>query len=379
MTTTHRTDDSLPATTTPGLAPQPTAPAPAPRRRPTRLTVAVVLLALLGAVVVLRPLQDRREEAVTYLTEPATATTLTEQVQADAVVAFDEAAVRTVALPRAGTVTAVQLDEGAAPTPLAPAVEVDGRPIAWVPTDVPLHRDLAEGAEGPDVERLEAALHDAGHDPGEVDEVFDADTADAVRAWQADLEVEETGTVLLADVVSFPDGMVVVDLPLAVGTVTAQPGQPLATVADPDALHVAAAVEGADVAAVAVGDAVTVHLDGHDDPLEGEVRRLPMVAREDGAFPVEVVVADLPALARAGQEASVDITTATRPDVVTVPLAALQGSGNAVTVRVLVDGEPQDRSVTLGLVTAEGAEVTGGIAEGEQVVVGEQDDEEADR
>ncbi len=378
MSTTTAPSPDLPATqaaTHPGLGGTPPhAPAGGPpqprRRRPGPTALAVLLAVAVIALVALRPLESRRDPAPTWLTEPVRTTTLAEAVTADAVVAFDDEAVRTVLTPRPGTVTGTTLVEGAHPTPLEPVAHIDGAPVAWVPAEAPLHRDLAEGDEGDDVEALEQALADGGHDPGDVDGTYDAETAEAVRSWQADLEVTETGAVALADVVSFPAGTVVVEPGAGVGAVVS-PGQPLATVAAPAALHVAAAVEGGDIATVAEGDVVAVRLDGADDAVEGTVASIAVRAREDGRFVVEVAVPGLPDLARAGQEAEVEVTVATIPDALVVPLAALQGSGSDPQVQVLVDGAPEDRSIDIGLVTTDGAEVTAGLAEGDLVVIGQ--------
>lgn len=373
-----KTSDTLPAAqfltnTTPNSSKQP------PRRRPRVGTGTIVGIALLAvtAVAILRPFGARQEEEVTYLTETVTRATLSETVQADAVVQFTDEAVRTVGAPRAGTVTSQSLVADTAPAPFSVAMDIDGVPIAYLPTDIPLYRDLAEGAEGEDVEALEQALDDAGYDPGEVDEVYDADTVEAVNEFQADIDAEQTGIVHLADVITFPAGMVVVDQSVGVGTAL-QPGQVVATAADPGDLVVVAAVEGDDIGAVAEGDAVEVRLDGEDEVLEGIITRIPMMATEDGTFAVELTVDGLSEAVGVGRQADVDITTETRTDVPIVPLAALQGSGPTAEVQVLVDGEPQVRTIETGLITSDGVEVIGGVSDGEQVIIGTHDTAEDD-
>lgn len=73
-----------------------------------------------------------------------------------------------------------ELDEGDV------AIEVAGRPIFVLQGDLPVFRSLIPTLDGPDVEQLEEALVRLGHDPGTVDGVYDADTADAVEELYRD-------------------------------------------------------------------------------------------------------------------------------------------------------------------------------------------------
>lgn len=100
--------------------------------------------------------------------------------------------------------------------------ELNAQPVTVFYGDLPLYRPLAEGGEGEDVAILEANLAALGYhldtdddtDPEDladdeaefdtgftVDGVFDAATADAVRRWQDDLGVDDTGVVNPTDVV----------------------------------------------------------------------------------------------------------------------------------------------------------------------------------
>ncbi|MEM9135394.1 MAG: peptidoglycan-binding domain-containing protein, partial [Actinomycetota bacterium] len=103
--------------------------------------------------------------------------------------------------------------------------ELNAEPVTVFYGDLPLYRPLAEGDEGDDVEILEANLaalgyhldvdddtdlDDVAEDEADydtdftVDGVFDAATADAVRRWQDDLGVDDTGVV-------DPSAVVVID------------------------------------------------------------------------------------------------------------------------------------------------------------------------
>ena len=65
----------------------------------------------------------------------------------------------------------------------AVAVEVAGRPLLVLEGELPVFRPLAPGVEGPDVRQLEEALTRLGYDAGQVDEVFDNNTEDAIAAF----------------------------------------------------------------------------------------------------------------------------------------------------------------------------------------------------
>ena len=65
----------------------------------------------------------------------------------------------------------------------AVAVEVAGRPLLVLEGELPVFRPLAPGVEGPDVRQLEEALTRLGYDAGQVDEVFDNNTEQAIAAF----------------------------------------------------------------------------------------------------------------------------------------------------------------------------------------------------
>lgn len=66
-------------------------------------------------------------------------------------------------------------------------VEVAGRPVIVLQGELPVFRNLIPTLEGPDVKQLEEALVRLGHQPGDVDGVYDSATADAVADLYLDL------------------------------------------------------------------------------------------------------------------------------------------------------------------------------------------------
>ena len=129
--------------------------------------------------------------------------------------------------------------------------------------DMPAWRTMSEGDEGVDVLQLEQALVALGYGVDgsiTVDHLFTARTAELVAQWQADLGVDETGTIELGSVVFVPAAT-------RVATVLAEPGD----VAPPSAIVFSDAdrsatfeVDAAAATSLAVGDLVDVRPDGSD-------------------------------------------------------------------------------------------------------------------
>ncbi|MEO0492933.1 MAG: peptidoglycan-binding domain-containing protein, partial [Actinomycetota bacterium] len=120
------------------------------------------------------------------------------------------------------------------------AYEINAEPVTVFYGDIPFYRPLTPGTEGDDVLLLEQNLaslgfHATEDDDGEevdedfvVDGVFDDATADAVRRWQAELGVEETGTVDPTAAVMVPGPTTASAVDLEIGD-RVQLGTPIAT------------------------------------------------------------------------------------------------------------------------------------------------------
>lgn len=189
------------------------------RRRKRRLVIAAVALTALAlgayGLVALGVLGGESEDAsatadgqqpVTISAVTAQQQDLVEYTDLDGTLTYADS--RTVAVAASGTVTAIvedgqQLERGDT------LYEVNAVPTVLFYGDIPLYRTLSDGSEGDDVMVLEANLASLTYHLGEssddevvevdtgfvVDGVFDAATTEAVQRWQADLAVEETGTV----------------------------------------------------------------------------------------------------------------------------------------------------------------------------------------
>lgn len=91
-----------------------------------------------------------------------------------------------------------------------------------------------------------------------------------------------------------------------------------------------------------------------------------VAAASPSASPAATTAAPLP-----GMSAEVSIIIAEATGVVAVPAAAVSGTNGQYVVRVIgSDGQVQSRSVEVGLITSSLAEITSGLAAGDQVVTG---------
>jgi peptidoglycan hydrolase-like protein with peptidoglycan-binding domain len=276
----------------------------------------------------------------------------------------------------AGTATRLP-DEGAILDQGDVIAEVDGaRRSVLLYGSRPAWRPMTRGTSGNDVAQLEKALDVLGYLPKGVrpDRDYGAATVKAVKRWQRDLGVKRDGVVDLGEVV-FAEGPVrIASLEVELGARVA-PGSRLATTTSGTRV-VSLALDADRQDIVGVGDAVSVELpDGTVTP--GRVAEVATVAEADpnGGDPtVEVTITlDDPAATGAldGAPATVSVTRETRPDVLTVPvdaLLALKEGGYAVEV-VEGDGDTRLTGVDLGMFADGRVQVTGGVSDGDQVVV----------
>ncbi|MDG4822196.1 peptidoglycan-binding domain-containing protein [Asanoa sp. WMMD1127] len=255
--------------------------------------------------------------------------------------------------------------EGATVSRGKPIYRSDGAPVVLLYGPLPLWRPLAPGVAGPDVRQFEQNLAALGYDGFTVDDDYTGATADAVREWQDDLGVDETGTVTdvayAAGPIRIASHATEVGAP-AGGTVLSYTGTTrLVTIDLP--------VGDRDLAVA--GAAATVELpDGKT--ARGKVATVGAVATAaepdgDPTVQVTVTVADQKALGDL-REAPVDLalTAESRADVLTVPVAALVAlAEGGYGVQVLDGGAGRFLAVDTGLFAGGRVEVSGtGLTEG---------------
>lgn len=111
-----------------------------------------------------------------------------------------------------GTVTGIAFTPPQAIASGAELFSVDGHPVFAMSGGVPLHRDLAEGDSGADVQALQAFLADRGHLPREVaDARYGPRVAAAVKSFQRAAGYEPDGTFRRSYVLFVPPGFGSID------------------------------------------------------------------------------------------------------------------------------------------------------------------------
>jgi peptidoglycan hydrolase-like protein with peptidoglycan-binding domain len=264
-----------------------------------------------------------------------------------------------------GTITRVPL-AGDVITRGQSLYRVDNDPIVVMYGDVVAYRPLGTGTRGPDVRQLEANLLALGYGGFTVDDLFTASTGTAVRRWQKDLGLTQTGTVEQGRVL-FAAG------PVRVDSVTASVNE--ATGDGHEVLkytgttrQVTVRLDVADQRLARKGADVQIRLpDGKQVP--GRIDRVYTVIQPastaDG--PPETNVETLVALndpdAAAGIEAAVVnvvFTAAERKDVLTVPVAALVAlAEGGYGVEVIEGGTTRYVRVETGLFAGGRVEISG--------------------
>ncbi|MGH3715020.1 MAG: efflux RND transporter periplasmic adaptor subunit, partial [Micromonosporaceae bacterium] len=275
-----------------------------------------------------------------------------------------------------GTVTAVP-PSGAVLKRGQALYRVDNTPVLLLYGSLPAYRPLSPGVEGTDVTQFEQNLYALGYRGFTVDDAYTASTAGAVKQWQDDLGLPETGTVELGRV-AYATGPVRVDtVQVTVGDAL-QPGKELFTYSGTSRL-VTVELELSDQRLARKGAAVKVTLPD-SRTVAGKIAGVQTVidAGDDDGGPggesdpetkleVTVAVADKKALAGLDQ-ASVEVVfaAAERKDVLTVPVAALLAlSEGGYGVEVVEGRKTRIVTVETGLFANGRVEVSGdGLREG---------------
>ncbi|MFC3982868.1 peptidoglycan-binding protein [Streptosporangium jomthongense] len=272
---------------------------------------------------------------------------------------------------QAGTVTWLP-DSGATIARGKSLYRLDDKPVMLLYGNVPAYRDLRIGMKGKDVENLERNLSKLGYDGFTVDEEYTYATYVAVREWQEDRGLDETGVVELGRVVFTPGKVRVESLESEEGQ-PARPGQQVLTYTGTSkVITVRLAAEDQPMAKEGAMVEVTLP-DGRS--VKGEVTEVATIIEPgDGqnAEPetrVEALVS-IGAARSAGRldRASVDVTftASRREDVLTVPVAALVAlREGGFGLEVVKGGKSSYIAVETGLFAGGRVEVSGnGLSEG---------------
>src|SRR6056297_34504 len=207
-----------------------------------------------------------------------------------------------------------------------------------------------------------------------------------LTAAEAAMAAAQTGVVVaqqaLADteLVSAVAG-IVGTVPYVVGESAASTGTQGGITVLPDGpLEIVADFAESDAAGIDVGAPATVTFDAlAGEQAEGSVIAVDPVATTSASglitYSVRVQVTDPPDAVREGMTASVSVLVDEVSDALIVPQGAITGSGDRASVLLQgPDGTAEATPVTIGLQGDSGTEVTGGLQEGDVLVIPSADD-----
>lgn len=356
-------------------------------RRRIRLIMAGVAVAAIAAagtaVVLTRDGRDQHASGPALATADVVRTDLTDRTQIDGSLGFADSA--TIVGSGRGRITWLP-DEGALIRRGKRVYGVDGHSVPLFYGSTPLWRPLHAGvSDGRDVRELEGNLSALGFgDEMTVDDHFTAATAAAIKEWQDDLGVTQSGAVGLADVVMRPGAIRVKTVTAALGgpaggRVMTATGVERRITVDLPVTEQELAVKGAKVEVELPGGTSTT---GHvssvgtvasagDSGSNGQSQ--PGQGTETATIPVYVTLDHASAAGRLdGAPVTVGFTSGTRKNVLAVPVRALLATADGTYQVEVVDAAGRRRYVPVRLgVFADGkVEVTGsGLAEGMKVEV----------
>jgi hypothetical protein len=348
---------------------------------------ASVVLVAGGAAIVVRDEADSAtgEPGASTAADTATAEVtrrdLAEHEELDGLLGYGDT--RPISLGATGTITALPalgsvIDRGQA------VAEVDGLAVPLLLGDRPLWRQLdANATDGVDIQDLEAnlvALGFATSDTLTVDQDWTPATTAAVKDWQESLGRDQTGVVAPGDVVVLPAPVRVSAHPGAVGNPAGGAVLEVTGTTRVVGIDLDATQQGL----VRVDQAVEVVLPDKTTT-SGKITSVGSVAQAGGdadgdgspdGSTIEVLVAlDDPAAGGSLDQApvTVRVVTSVAQGVLAVPVDALLAlaDGGTVVERVEADGTTSQVPVETGAFADGWVEVTGDLAEGDDVVVPE--------
>ncbi|WP_117211887.1 peptidoglycan-binding protein [Allorhizocola rhizosphaerae] len=248
---------------------------------------------------------------------------------------------------------------------------LDNKPVVLLYGPLPAYRALTANAEGEDVKQFEQNLAALGYTGFTVDEKYSSSTVSAVKKWQEDLGLDETGAVDLGRVVYAADRVRIDAHSASVGGAV-QPGGAILTYSGTTRV-VTVDLAVADQRLAKKDTTVQVTLP-NSKPVTGRITNTRTVIElGDGGgdsetkIEVTVTVEDQNAVKELDQASvKVGFTAEERKDVLTVPVAALLAlSEGGYGVQIVEGSSTRIIAVTTGLFASGRVEVSGdGLAEG---------------
>lgn len=146
---------------------------------------------------------------------------------------------------------------------------------------------------------------------------------------------------------------------------------PIVTIEEMQTVRIEAPISERDIVAVRPGHKALIEVDAYaDEPFPGTVRRLaPTVDPSSRSGEVEIALPNADYRLKPGMFAKITLLLAEREGVVLVPRDALRPDGVETMVFVVRDGTAHRQPVSTGLMNDTLAEISEGLAEGDEVVL----------
>ena len=252
-----------------------------------------------------------------------------------------------------------------------PVYKIDNHPVPLLFGGLPFYRQLTPGDTGQDVKELERNLAALGYTGFTIDDYYTAATATAVQDWQHDLGVTQTGTFDPGSVVLAPAPVRVASLDAQLGDHASGPVLSWTGTTRTVQVNLDAALQQL----VKPGTAATVRLPS-GTTLHGTVTSIGSVITAQGNQPatigVTLALREQSALGTLDQApVTVNLTSATARNVLTVPVAALAAlAEGGYGVQVVTGSSTHYVPVRLGMFANGRVEISGpGLSAGSRVGV----------
>ena len=158
-----------------------------------------------------------------------------------------------------------------------------------------------------------------------------------------------------------------------------EPGQTV-TISDAiivisDRLIIEADVDETDIGAISIGQKAIIGLDAYPDvKIKAKVDHISYeseLVNNVNIYSVEIVTESIPEIFRSGMSANVEVVTAEKNNILTLPISAVKGKNGQkfVLVRDLKSGEDQEQSVRIGIKGEEQCEILSGVSQKDNVVI----------
>lgn len=158
----------------------------------------------------------------------------------------------------------------------------------------------------------------------------------------------------------------------ATANTTASANNPEIVIVGPNSLVATVSLNEVDAAQVKDGQQVQLSFNALPNlNLSGTVTSIsPLGTVSQGVVTYNVIITPIissPNL-KSGMSVSANITTAIKNNVLSVPASSIKTNGSSQYVQLLVNNQPVNKTVTTGLVTNNGTEITTGLAAGDKVI-----------